>query len=43
MGENITHQNGELKKSKNSSVLGLIPVDTFGGKVHVKWDSKASL
>jgi hypothetical protein len=43
MGKNIIHQNGESKKAKNFSVLGLIPVDTFGGKVHVKWDSQASL
>jgi hypothetical protein len=43
MGKNIIHQNGESKKAKNFSVLELIPVDTFGGKVHVKWDSQASL
>ena len=43
MNKNITHQIGDTKKAKNSSDLGLIPVDTFGGKVHVRWDSQASL
>ena len=43
MGKKITHPIGEYKKPKISSELGLIPVDTFGGRVHVKWDSQASL
>lgn len=43
MSINTTHPIGEHKKSKISSELELIPVDTFGGRVHVKWDSQASL
>jgi hypothetical protein len=43
MNKNTTHPMGETKKSKISSELELIPVDTFGGRVHVKWDSQATL
>lgn len=43
MNKNIAHPAGEGKKSKNLPELGLIPVDTFGGRIHVKWDSQASL
>lgn len=43
MGKKSTHQNGEVKKAKKSSKIGLVPVDTFGGRVHVKWDAQASL
>lgn len=39
----MTHPKGERKKAKISTELALIPVDTFGGRVHVKWDSQASL
>ena len=43
MDKNSTNQIGEHKKAKISSELELIPIDTFGGRVHVKWDSQASL
>jgi len=43
MSEKSNHQKGELKSIKISPDLDLIPVDTFGGRVHVKWDSQAAL
>lgn len=43
MDKNKTHPKGEGKNADNLPALDLIPVDTFGGRVHVKWDSQASL
>lgn len=43
MNKNTTHPKGEPKKSALSATLDLIPVDTFGGRVHVRRDSQASL
>ncbi len=40
MSKNIIHQIGDSKKAHK---IGLVPVDTFGGRVHVKWDAQASL
>jgi len=42
VNKNLSHPKGEHKKARNSE-LDLIPVDTFGGRVHVKWDSQATL
>jgi hypothetical protein len=38
-----THPEGEEKSLESSDDNEFIPVDTFGGRVHVKWDSQASL
>ena len=43
MSKKNTHQIGEFKKAKKSTKTRLISVDTFGGKVHVRWDNQASL
>ena len=43
MSKKTLHQIGESKNTQKSSKIGLIPVDTFGGRVHVKWDAQASL
>lgn len=43
MSKNIPNPKGEHKKAEIFSELDLIPVDTFGGRVHVKWDSQALL
>ena len=43
MDKKAINQIGEDKKPKNSFDLDLIPVDTFGGRVNVKWDSQAAL
>ncbi len=37
------HQIGEPRNTKIISKSELIPVDTFGGKVYIKWDSQGSL
>jgi hypothetical protein len=43
MGQLPIHQMGEHEIEKIAEDLELIQVDTFGGKVHVKWDSQASI
>lgn len=43
MGKKIVHPQGEGKNRQISAESGLIPVDTFGGRVHVKWDNEASV
>jgi hypothetical protein len=37
------HPLGESKCPSNLDESNLIPVDTFGGRVHVRWDNKAAL
>lgn len=37
------HQIGESNSTNILPKTELIPVDTFGGRIHVKWDSQASL
>ena len=37
------HPEGEQKFLELIDKNEFIPVDTFGGKVHVKWDNQASL
>jgi hypothetical protein len=43
MAKKITNQIGEPKKAEIFHELEPIPVDTFAGKIHVKWDSQAKL
>ena len=43
MEKSKIHPNGEKKSSKNLIKSDLIPVDTFGGKVQIRWDQNASL
>ena len=43
MEELPSHQKGEQKTQKEIDLNSPIPVDTFGGRVHVKWDEEASV
>ncbi len=43
MSRKTTHPKGEREVGPNFPEMELIPVDTFGGRVHVKWDNQASL
>jgi len=43
MNKKLVHPLGEDKKEGKIAETGLIPVDTFGGRVHVKWDDQATV
>lgn len=43
MRKKRTHPKGEQKSSKELTKSDLISVDTFGGKVQIRWDKNASL
>jgi len=43
MRRKANHPKGEREMELNFPEIELIPVDTFGGRVHVKWDNQASL
>ena len=43
MAELPSHPNGEQKTRKEIDLNNPIPVDTFGGRVHVKWDNEAAV
>jgi len=43
MDKNKINPKGERKNADNLPALDSIPVDTSGGRVHVKWDSQTSL
>ena len=43
MLEENTHPEGEENIDAPVSSAGLIPVDTYGGRVHIKWDQSGSL
>ena len=43
MAELPNHQKGEQKTQREIDLNTPIPVDTFGGRVHVKWDNNAEV
>ncbi len=43
MPKKKTHPEGEDKKGNLVRPSGLIPVDTYGGRVYIKWDQSGSL
>ncbi len=43
MAELPSHQKGEQKTQREIDLNSPIPVDTFGGRVHVKWDNEAAV
>lgn len=43
MVDKRAHPEGEANRSKIVAPAGLIPVDTYGGRVHIKWDQSGSL
>lgn len=43
MEQNLSHPKGEKRSSKNLTKSDLLTVDTFGGKVQIRWDKNASL
>jgi hypothetical protein len=43
MIEKKSHPEGEEKKGDLTKAAGLIPVDTYGGRVHIRWDESGSL
>lgn len=42
MGNQTAHPVGESEGGELGPVLGAVPVDTFAGRVHVKWDAQSS-
>ncbi|MFZ1537888.1 MAG: hypothetical protein WAT23_10970 [Chromatiaceae bacterium] len=37
------HPMGEARSTALTAVPGPVAVDTFGGRVHVEWDSEAAM
>ncbi|MFZ1537185.1 MAG: hypothetical protein WAT23_07365 [Chromatiaceae bacterium] len=37
------HPTGEARSTALTAVPGPVAVDTFGGRVHVEWDSEAAV